>query len=78
MKDVIHPVHRVADRLDVANVADVELHFGDVVRVASLELVPHVVLLLLITGKDANLPHVGSQEMLKDGVSKGTSPSRDH
>ena len=48
-EDVVHALHDAINRLPVTHIADVEL---DVRR---LQLVPHIVLLLLITGENTDL-----------------------
>ena len=39
---------------------------------------PHVVLLLFVAGKDADLLDICLEETLEDGVAEGTGPSGDH
>ena len=59
VEDVVHPGHGVPYRLGIAHVAYVELHFLGGLRVLSLELMAHVVLLFLVPGEDANLTDIG-------------------
>ena len=59
VEDVVHPGHGVPHGLRVSHVTYVELDFLGGLRVLSLELVAHVILLFLIPGEDADLADVG-------------------
>ena len=78
VEDVVNTGHSVTDGLRVADIADVELHLLGSVRVLGLKLVTHIVLLLLVTGKDADFLQVGIQEVLQNGRTKRTSTTSDH
>ena len=54
MEDVVNTGHCVTDGLGVADITDVELHLFGVLRVLGLKLMAHIVLLLLVTGEDAD------------------------
>ena len=78
VEDVVHPRHGVPDGLRVAHIADVELDLLRVLRVFRLKLVAHVVLLLLISGEDADLLEIGVQEVLEDSRTERTGSAGDH
>ena len=59
MEDIIHAVHGVLHRLEIPDVAYVKADLLGSLRHFCLELMPHVVLLLLIAGEDADLADVG-------------------
>ena len=59
MEDVVHAGHHVPQALDVAHVPDVELDFFVMFGIVGLQLMAHVVLLLFVAGKNADLPDVG-------------------
>ena len=67
MEDVINAGHGIAHGLRVAHVADEELDLLRQLRHSGLQFMAHVILLLLITGEDADLTDVGIHEMLKNG-----------
>ena len=54
VEDVVNTGHCVTDGLGVADITDVELHLFGVLRVLGLKLMAHIVLLLLVTGEDAD------------------------
>ena len=78
MEDVINPGHGITHRLRVADVADEELDFPGQFRHGRLQLVAHVVLLLLVTGEDADLADVGVHEMLENRGTERTGAASDH
>ena len=78
VEDVVNTGHCVTDGLGVADITDVELHLFGVLRVLGLKLMAHIVLLLLVTGEDADLLQIGIQEMLQNGRTKRTSTTSDH
>jgi len=49
VKDEVDPLRRRQDGLPVADIADIEFHLVEILRVIGLQFVPHVVLLLLIS-----------------------------
>lgn len=59
MEDVVHAMHGIAYGLIIPYVTDVKLYLSEMIRIASLKLMAHIVLLLLVAGEDANLAHVG-------------------
>ena len=78
VEDVVNTGHCVTDGLGVADITDVELHLFSVLRVLGLKLMAHIVLLLLVTGEDADLLQVRIQEVLQNGRTKRTSTTSDH
>ena len=78
VEDVVHPVHGVAHRLGVADVADEEAHLGGELGRPLLQAVAHVVLLLLVAGEDADLGQVGVHEVLEHGVAEAARATGDH
>ena len=75
---VVDTGHGIPDGLGIADVTDVELHLFGVLRVAGLQLVAHIVLLLLVAGEDADLLQIRIQKMLQNGRTKRTSTTSDH
>jgi hypothetical protein len=75
MEHVVHTLHGVFQRAFVAYVANVELnligHFGH----ASLKIVPHVILLLLIAAEDTDFTNVGAKESVKYGIAEAPCTS---
>jgi hypothetical protein len=71
MEDEVHPPHRLLNAPLVAYVADLELEFGAAVAFA------HVVLLLLVAAKDADLADTSTQKAIQDSVAEGAGASRD-
>ena len=78
VEDVVNTGHCVTDGLRVADIADVELHLLCSVRVLGLKLMTHIVLLLLVTGEDADFLQIGIQEVLQNGGTKRTSTTSNH
>ena len=78
MEDVINTRHSVTDRLRIADIPDVELYLLGGVGMLGLKLVAHIVLLLLVTGEDADFLQIGIQEVLQNGRTKGTGTTSDH
>ena len=78
MEDVVNTRHSILDRLRIADITDVKLDFLSGLRMLSLKLVAHIVLLLLIAGEDTNLLQVRVQEVLQNGRTKRTSTTSDH
>ena len=78
VEDVVNTGHGVTDGLGIADIADVELHLLGSVRVLGLKLMAHIVLLLLVTGEDADFLQIGIQEVLQNGGTKRTSTTSNH
>lgn len=78
MENVVHTVHRIANGLGVAHVADDEADLGGELGAALLQAVAHVVLLLLVSGEDADLLEVRVHEVLEHGVAEAARAARDH
>ena len=78
MEDVVRARHRGADALEAAHVADVEPDLARDVRELRLVLVPHVVLLLLVARKYADLSDVRPEEAPQDRVPEAAGPAGNH
>ena len=78
VEDVVNAGHGITDRLRIADISDVELHLLGSVRVLGLKLMAHIVLLLLVTGEDADFLQIGIQEVLQNGGTKRTSTAGNH
>ena len=78
VEDVIHSRHRAAAALQTADVSDVELYFVRVLRHTCLVLVAHVVLLLLVSGEDADLRYVCLEEAVEDSIAETARPAGNH
>lgn len=71
VEDEIHARHGIQQARGPAHVPDGELDFGVVVRQ------PHIVLLLLVARKDADLADAGIEEAIQDGVAEGAGAAGD-
>ena len=78
MKDVVHTMHGVTNRLRVADITNMKTHFTGKIGGVSLQVMTHVVLLFLIAGEDADFAHIGVEEMLEDGGAEGPRSSSNH
>ena len=77
MEYVVNAVHRVFDGREVPHVADVEPDLFGSFGHFRLKLVPHIVLLLLIAGKDPDLADIRFQKAVKNGISERTGSAGD-
>ena len=78
MEYVVNAVHGIAHRADVAHIADIKLDLlGDFGHLC-LKLVAHIVLLLFIARKDADLPDIRPEEPIQYGIAERPRPSGDH
>ena len=77
MEDKVDAGHHIAQALDVAHIADVELDFIVIVRIVGLQLMAHVVLLFLVTAENADLADISRQKMLEHGVAKAAGAAGD-
>lgn len=78
VEDVVHTVHRIANRLSITHITNEETNLGSELRTTLLQAMTHVILLLLITREDANLFELGVNEVLKHGIAKAARTTRDH
>ena len=78
VENVIHAVHRVFDGRDVPHIADVEFDFLGDFGHFRLKLVPHIVLFLLVAGKDPDLSDVRFQKAVENGISETPRPACNH
>ena len=77
MEYVVNAVHGIAHRADVAHIADIKLDLlGDFGHLC-LKLVAHIVLLLFIARKDADLPDIRPEEPIQYGIAERPRPSGD-
>ena len=77
VEDVIDALHRILQRALIAHVADVELDLVRHLRHPCLEVMPHVILLLLVAGEDADFADVRAKETVQDGVAEGAGAAGD-
>ena len=77
MEDVIHAVHGVLHRLNVPDISYVKLDLVAGLRILRLILMAHIILLLLITGENADLPDIRIQKTIQDGVAERTGATGD-
>ena len=75
MEYKIGPGDGGAAGFEIADVSDEKFDLVCDVRILGLVLVAHVVLLLLVTGEDADFAYIGAEEALEDGVSETTGAS---
>ena len=78
MENVINTGHCITDGLRVTDIADVELHLFGILRMLSLKLMAHIILLFLVTRENADFLQARIQEMLQNSRSKRTSTTSDH
>ena len=78
MENIIHPRHGVLNGLGIPHIANVELDLLGMLRMLLLELVPHVVLLLLIPGEDADLLQVGGKKVFENGRAERARAAGNH
>lgn len=77
MKNEIYTRHRCAARLQVSDISNIEFNLVCHIRIVGLVLVTHIVLLLFITGEDANFTNICAEETLQDSISEGSCASAD-
>ncbi|MPN18192.1 hypothetical protein SDC9_165550 [bioreactor metagenome] len=58
MKDEVHSIHCITNRLNVSYVTNVELNLICMVRESHLKVMSKVILFLLITRENSNLTNV--------------------
>lgn len=77
MEYVVNAVHGIAHGADVTHIADIELDLlGDFGHLC-LKLVAHIVLLLFVARKDADLPDIRPEEPIQYGIAERPRPSGD-
>ena len=69
-KHIIHPAHSHIHRSLIPHISYIELHLRRHLRIISLKMMPHVILLLLIPREDPYLPDVTSEKTTKHGITK--------
>lgn len=78
MEYIICSGHCGTATLKATDIAYVKLYLVGHVRIFGLILMPHIILLLLITREDADLVNVGSKETVENCVSETTGTSGNH
>ena len=78
VEHVVDTLHRILQRALVANVSDIELNLICDIGILGLILVTHVVLLLFVTGEDADLANIRAKKALEDSITKGPCSSSNH
>ena len=78
VKNIVHTRHSVLDGLRIADISNIELDLFCRVRVLGLKLMAHIILLLFITGKDADFLEVRIKEMLQHSRTERTSTTCNH
>ncbi len=77
MEDVVHPMHRVLDALQVTHVADVELDLLGHVGHLGLELVAHIILFFLVAAEYADFTDISLEETIQHSIAKATRAAGD-
>ena len=77
MKYIINPMHRRFDGLEFPNIAKVKFNFVRNFRHLSLELMTHVVLLFLVTGKHTNFFNIRIQKTINNSIAERTGAAGD-
>ena len=78
MENIVNPVHGVFHRLDVPDVTDEKLDLVGDFRHPRLKLVTHIVLLLLIPGKNADFTDIRVQKPIQHRIAEGAGTAGDH
>ena len=66
MEDIIHAVHCTINGTFVTYIPDVKLYFG------ILQVMTHVILLFLISGKYTDLLDIGIKKAAQNSITEGT------
>ena len=77
VEHIVHANHGGLHGREVSHVANVKLDFPRRFRQLGLKFVAHIVLLLLVAGKDADLGNIGIQEAVQHGVAKDARTAGD-
>ena len=77
VKDVVDAAHGDPHRFEVADVSDVKLDFVGKPGIPALNPVAHIVLLLFVARKDADLTDVGFNKAVQHRVSERTGTTGD-
>ena len=78
VENVVNTGHCITDRLRVTDITNVELDLLGIFRMLSLKLMTHIILLLFVTGKDADFFQVRIQKVLQNSRAKRTSTTGNH
>ena len=71
MKHAIHARHGFLHAIQLPHVPNIKL------EICITILMPHVILLFLIAGKDANLGDISFQELAKNGIAEAACAAGD-
>ena len=77
VEHIVHPHHGGLHAGKVPYIADIELDLARRFRQLGLKFVAHIVLLLFVTGKDADLGNVGGEETVQHGVAEAAGAAGD-
>ena len=77
VENIVHPAKGVNDGAVIPHIADIEFDLLRALGIAHLVFMAHVVLLLLVTGKDTDLADIRRQKAVQHRVSEGARPSGD-
>ena len=72
MEDIVDARHGIATTLQMAHIANEKLDFVGYIRIFGLILMAHIILLLLIARKDADLANIGPEETVQHSIAKRT------
>ena len=75
MEDIIHTLESILDRFVVSDIADIEFQLLGIFRILLLIFMTHVILFLLITGQDPDLPDIAAQEAFRYSIAKRSGSS---
>ena len=78
MKDIVHTVHGISHALRITDVSYDKPNLLGKIRACLLQVMTHIILLLLITGKDADFRKIAFDEMLEHGITKTSRAARNH
>ena len=70
MEDVIHAVHSIPHAGNIAHVADEEFDLLRYLGHFCLKFMTHIVLLFLVTGKNADLSDIRTQKTVQHRISE--------
>lgn len=75
---VVNAVHSILHRLQIPDIPNIKADLIRHLRHPRLKLMAHIVLLLLVTGENADLANVGGKKTVQNSVSKRTGTTGNH
>ena len=78
MENIVYTRHCIGNASWISDISHIKLDFLRCVRVLRLKLMPHIILLFLITAEDTNLSYICLQKMLQNGVPERTGTTCNH